>query len=113
MNLKGALATVKVTRPAASNGCCHFDTTKDEFLDACNTCNAAVNDRVSVESAAETEKSQAFVQFGVYMAGFVLGLVTGYYAALLLCGKYAGFVFCCGGAGSGCYYPYCLQTLLR
>jgi hypothetical protein len=81
VSLKGALATVKVTRPAASKSCCHFDTTKDEFLDAYNTCNAALNDRVSVESAAETEKKQAFVQFGVYMAGFVLGLVAGYYAA--------------------------------
>jgi hypothetical protein len=81
VNLKGALATVKVTRPAASKSCCHFDTTKDEFLDAYNTCNAAVNDRVSVESAEETEKKQAFVQFGVYIAGFVIGLLAGYYLA--------------------------------
>ncbi|GHV79503.1 hypothetical protein AGMMS49944_12940 [Spirochaetia bacterium] len=81
VNLKGALATVKVTRQAASSGCCHFDTTRDEFLDANNTCNAAVNDRVSVESAAETEKSQAFIQFGIYTAGFVFGLVAGNYAA--------------------------------
>jgi positive regulator of sigma E activity len=81
VNLKSALATVKVTRPAASSGCCHFDTTKDEFLDAYNTCNAIINDRVSVESAEDTEKKQAFVQFGVYIAGFVLGLVGGNYAA--------------------------------
>jgi positive regulator of sigma E activity len=81
VNLKGTLAIVKVTRPAASCGCCHFDSTKDEFLDAYNTCNAVVNDRVSVESAEETEKKQAFVQFGVYMAGFVFGLVAGQYAA--------------------------------
>jgi hypothetical protein len=79
VHLKGALATVKVSRPASSSGCCHFDTTRDEFLDAYNTCNAALNDRVSVESAEETEKKQTFVQFGVYMAGFVLGLVAGYY----------------------------------
>jgi hypothetical protein len=81
VNLKGTVATVKVSRPASSSGCCHFDTTRDEFLDAYNTCNAAINDRVSVESTEEVEKKQAFVQFGVYMAGFVLGLVAGQYAA--------------------------------
>ncbi|GHV73826.1 hypothetical protein AGMMS49940_11280 [Spirochaetia bacterium] len=81
VNLKGALATVKVTRPAASNGCCHFDTTRDEFLDAYNTCNAAVNDRVSVESAVQAETKKTFVQFGIYIAGFVFGLVAGNYAA--------------------------------
>jgi hypothetical protein len=81
VNRKGELATVKVKRPVASSGCCHFDTTKDEFLEAYNTCNAAVNDTVSVESEVETEKKQAFIRFGVYIAGIVLGMAGGYYLA--------------------------------
>ncbi|AEF85814.1 putative positive regulator of sigma E, RseC/MucC [Treponema primitia ZAS-2] len=81
VNIKGALATVKVKRPAASKGCCHFDTTKDEFLEAYNNCNAAVNDTVSVESEVETEKRQAFIKFGLFIAAFMIGLVGGYYVA--------------------------------
>lgn len=77
INIKDGLATVKVKRPAASKGCCHFDTTKDEFLEAYNNCNAAVNDTVSVESEAEAEKKQAFAKFGLYIAAFMVGLVGG------------------------------------
>ncbi|MDR3342044.1 MAG: SoxR reducing system RseC family protein [Treponema sp.] len=77
VNLKDKVATVKVKRAAASCGCCHFDTTKDEFLEAYNTCNADINDTVCVESEIDTVSTQNFLRFGMYIAGLLAGLLLG------------------------------------
>jgi hypothetical protein len=76
VNLKGDVAVVKVKREAASD-CCHLDGEKDEFLEAYNNCNAAVNDTVLVESDADKVKHSGYLRFALYLAGFAAGLILG------------------------------------
>jgi hypothetical protein len=80
VNLKGDVAVVRVKREAASD-CCHLDAVKDEFLEAYNTCNAAVNDTVLVESDGDKIKRLGYARFGIYLASFAAALVLGSRAA--------------------------------
>jgi hypothetical protein len=85
VNLRGDVAVVRVKREAASD-CCHLDATKDEFLEAYNNCNAALNDRVLVESDEDKAKRLGYARFGIYLAGFFAGLVLGAWGA-----EFSGF----------------------
>ena len=81
-NIKGSYATIIIDNDDSCKTCgirflCSPGSDKDKIITLENTINAKVGDRVAISEASNILLKLSFLQYGLPLIGFLLGIVIG------------------------------------